>query len=94
MFGLDDCADEAKVRLSKVLPRAGTAMHYVYDLGDWWEHQITLEQIIEDGDATGPTCITGQGDAPVEDWSPDCGQEPARFHIDAINRGLASPAYV
>jgi hypothetical protein len=32
---LDDCADEARVRLGRVLPRAGDAMRYVYDLGDW-----------------------------------------------------------
>jgi hypothetical protein len=87
---IDDCADESWVRLGRVLARAGDAMRYVYDLGDWWEHEITLERIIEP-DRTGgePACVGGQGDAPVEDWFPDCGRDPTPFNLDVINRGLA-----
>lgn len=87
---IDDCADESRVRLGRMLARAGDAMRYVYDLGDWWEHEITLERIIEP-DRTGgePACVGGQGDAPVEDWFPDCGRDPTPFNLDVINRGLA-----
>jgi hypothetical protein len=90
-YQLDDCADESRVRLGKILPRAGGSMSYVYDLGDWWEHQITIEQIIEADAAAGPTCTGGQGDAPVEDWSPECGRDSTPFDIDAINRRFAEP---
>ena len=88
-FHLDDCADEYRARLSKVLPRANGSMSYVYDMGDWWEHQISVEKIIESGGLAGPRCTDGQGDAPVEDWSPDCGREPTPFDIAAINRRFA-----
>jgi hypothetical protein len=65
-------------------------MRYVYDLGDWWEHQITLERVIE-SDATTrvSTCVGGQGDAPVEDWFPGCGREPTPFDMESINDRLA-----
>jgi hypothetical protein len=87
---LDDCADEARVRLGRVLPRAGDAMRYVYDLGDWWEHEITLERIIGPDTGSGePVCVGGQGDAPAEDWFPGCGRDPTPFNLGVINRGLA-----
>lgn len=88
-FELDDCADETRARLRKVLPRANGSMSYVYDMGDWWEHQISVEKIIESDSGARPTCTDGQGDAPVEDWSPDCGREPTAFDIAAINRRFA-----
>lgn len=88
-FNLDDCGDEARVRLGRALPRPGESMSYVYDLGDWWEHQITVERISAPDGATGPTCVGGQGDAPVEDWFPDCGREPASFDIDVLNHRFA-----
>jgi hypothetical protein len=88
-FDLDDCADEARVRLSKVLAKAGGSMSYVYDMGDWWEHRITLEKIIHTDSATGPSCTDGRGDAPVEDWTPDSDRKPTPFDAAAINHKLA-----
>ncbi len=89
-FDLDDCADESRVRLGRLLTRAGGSIGYVYDLGDSWEHQITVERIIEsDAADETPTCVGGQGDAPVEDWYPDCGRDPTPFDLDEINRRLA-----
>ena len=87
---MDDCADESRVRLGRVLPRAGDRMRYVYDLGDWWEHEITLERIIEpEPGGEGQVCVGGQGDAPVEDWFPGCGRDPTPLNLDVVNRGLA-----
>ena len=89
-FELDDCADEARVRLGKVLHRAGGSMRYVYDLGDWWEHQITLERVIESDATTRVSiCVGGQGDAPVEDWFPGCDRKSILFDTESINRRLA-----
>jgi hypothetical protein len=90
-YELDDCDDENIVRLSRVLPVAGATMTYVYDFGDWWAHTITLEKTIHaDPAATYPTCLTGRGDAPVEDWNPEYPEEPTPFDRDDINRRLAA----
>jgi hypothetical protein len=54
------------------------------------ENQITVELIEEsDNVAAIPDCVGGQGDAPVEDWTPECGLDAKPFDIDAINRRLA-----
>jgi hypothetical protein len=67
-------------------------MTYVYDFGDWWEHTITLEKTLDaDPAASYPTCLTGRGDAPVEDWNPEYPEEPTPFDRDDINRRLAAP---
>jgi hypothetical protein len=87
---LDDAADESTARLGMMLPRAGATMTYVYDLGDWWEHRITVERVIDGGDPDADAvCVAGQGDAPVEDWFPDCGRDPTPFDLAEINRYLA-----
>ncbi|WP_165036601.1 plasmid pRiA4b ORF-3 family protein [Candidatus Protofrankia californiensis] len=92
-YKLDDCGDEDAVRLSRVLPREGAALTYVYDFGDWWEHTITLEKIVDaEAAAVYPTCLTGCGDAPVEDWNPEYPEEPTPFDRDDINRDLAALA--
>jgi hypothetical protein len=89
--GPDDCADESLVRLGRLLPRAGGAMTYVYDLGDWWEHRITVERIMATAEPEETAvCVGGQGDAPVEDWYPDCGRDPTPFDVAGINRRLGS----
>jgi len=90
--GLEDCGDESGVRLLKVLPRKGATMTYVYDLGDCWEHRITLEQIdeLEDSDEMPAVCTGGSGDAPVEDWNPEDGPAVTPFDIEAINHRLAA----
>jgi hypothetical protein len=89
-FGLEECDDEETARLSRVLPKPGAKMTYVYDFGDWWEHTITLEKIVDaDPAATYPTCLAGHGDAPVEDWDPEYPEDPVPFDRDDINRRLA-----
>jgi hypothetical protein len=63
---------------------------YVYDLGDWWQHEITLEKILDPDDAlTYPACVTGREEAPVEDWNPDYPQDPVPFDKDVLNHDLA-----
>lgn len=37
-------------------------------------------------------CVTGQGDAPVEDWHPDCGRDTTPYDLAAINRRLSGVA--
>jgi Plasmid pRiA4b ORF-3-like protein len=88
-FGLEETADEFRARLGKVASSVGATLTYVYDLGDHWEHRIVVERIIETDEAeTSPICVGGQGDAPEEDWFPDCGRDATPFDLTAINQRL------
>ncbi|MFD1659626.1 hypothetical protein ACFSL4_15835 [Streptomyces caeni] len=53
-------ADEDGVALADVLPRAGGRLSYTYDLGDDWEHRITVEEVRPAGpDEAGQMMCTG-----------------------------------
>lgn len=81
--------DEDKTTLAMAFARARKPISYVYDFGDSWHHEITLERTVDPDQAvTYPVCVDGRGDAPVE----DCGEdEPAwiPFDQDGINTRLA-----
>jgi hypothetical protein len=40
---------------------------YFYDFGDNWEHEITLEKILDDYDLPYPTLLMAKGNCPPED---------------------------
>jgi hypothetical protein len=42
-------------------------IEYVYDFGDYWKHDISLEEVLEDYNYGYPTCIEGEGTCPPED---------------------------
>ncbi|MEV0567250.1 hypothetical protein [Dactylosporangium sp. NPDC050588] len=88
-FNLEESEDESAVRLSKLLPGRGARMTYVYDLGDRWEHTITVDRITVPTDPGPITCTAGAGDAPVEDWNEDDGPDTTPFDLDTINQRLA-----
>jgi hypothetical protein len=89
-YNLEEHGDENAVRLAKALPKAGTRMAYLYDFGDSWQHDVVLEAILDHDDSTVyPTCVSGRGNAPVEDWDPEVPEEPSPFDRDEINRRLA-----
>ena len=60
--------DETRVRLDRVVRRAGARFSYLYDFGDGWEHQVVVEEIQppEPG-ATYPVCLAGKRRCPPED---------------------------
>jgi hypothetical protein len=62
-----DMYDEREYRINKLL-KEGDSFEYIYDLGDFWEHEITVEKIIppEDG-VKYPICIYGERSCPPED---------------------------
>ncbi|MCM4084572.1 plasmid pRiA4b ORF-3 family protein [Paractinoplanes hotanensis] len=92
-FGLEETADEFRARLGRLAPNAGSALTYVYDLGDRWEHRILVERIIEtEQPETSAVCVGGQGDAPEEDWFPGCGRDATPFDLAAINERLSGTA--
>lgn len=61
-------ADELDARLDQVAGKGGR-LSYTYDFGDWWEHEILIEDVSEaDPDDAGyPRCVDGAGACPPED---------------------------
>lgn len=89
-FDVDD--DEDKITLATAFAWARKPISYVYDFGDSWQHDITLEKTAEPDPAVSyPVCVVGRGDAPVE----DCGDDEPEwipFDQDGINKRLAHAA--
>ncbi len=56
------------VKLNQVLKSPNDFIHYIYDFGDDWLHEIVLKDIIEPDDSVSyPRCISGENAAPPED---------------------------
>jgi hypothetical protein len=57
-----------KIKLSDFQLRPQERFEYVYDFGDNWEHNISVEKTLPvDPAQTYPVCITGRGECPPED---------------------------
>lgn len=64
---LDD-EDGSEVPISQVLPVEKSKLLYVYDFGDYWRHEITLEKIVDkDPKLSYPRCVKGKRACPPED---------------------------
>jgi Plasmid pRiA4b ORF-3-like protein len=62
-------------------------MHYTYDFGDGWEHDIVLEkQLDPDPGEQSPTCLVGKGPCPPE----DCG---GSWGYADLKESLADPSH-
>ncbi|PYE11781.1 pRiA4b ORF-3-like protein [Williamsia limnetica] len=68
--GFDDLPSvnhlELDVRLEELLTEPGESIIYLYDFGDDWAHQLTLEAIVGD-DISGASCPDGARACPPED---------------------------
>ncbi len=65
--------DPRKVILADFKLRPGERFLYEYDMGDFWQHDLRLEQVLAgDPRPIYPLCIGGTGDCPPE----DCGGPP------------------
>ena len=63
-----DILDEMDYRLQQVLKKEKDTLHYVYDFGDSWEHEILLEKILPFVPGTNlPVCVEGSRACPPED---------------------------
>eukprot|EP01104_Vermistella_antarctica_P020311 TRINITY_DN864_c0_g1_i2.p1 TRINITY_DN864_c0_g1~~TRINITY_DN864_c0_g1_i2.p1 ORF type:complete len:444 (+),score=88.20 TRINITY_DN864_c0_g1_i2:48-1334(+) len=61
-------ADDRKVPLAFVVQKAGDLLQYCYDLGDQWEHMITVEEVVSSDECqTAVELIDGRGAPPPED---------------------------
>ena len=63
----EDTTEASEVTLQQVLKRKGSKLTYIYDFGDWWEHQILLEEQTNGPELEIPICITGKKACPPED---------------------------
>jgi len=82
LYGVPDLDDERKiidvkrVRIHDLVPRVGTEFEYVYDFGDYWQHGLLLEAILQpDPDAPYPRCIDGERNCPPENVGGSGGYE-------------------
>jgi len=68
----------SRVRLRDVLAPDTTTIHYTYDFGDSWEHQLVVSDVRqgESGSAY-PRFIAGERDCPPE----DCGGIPGFYEM-------------
>ncbi|MGC9316571.1 MAG: plasmid pRiA4b ORF-3 family protein [Armatimonadota bacterium] len=63
-----EAADETEACLIDLDLAAGTSFEYVYDFGDWWVHEITVEEVLErDPEQSYPVCRGGEMAGPPED---------------------------
>jgi hypothetical protein len=59
--------DEMDYRLEDVT-RIGGRLRYTYDFGDWWEHDVIVEDVLRaDPVARYPLCVAGERACPPED---------------------------
>ena len=57
-----------RVRLREIIIREMAKFTYIYDFGDYWEHEITVERIISSNEELRhPVCIEGKRACPPED---------------------------
>jgi hypothetical protein len=69
--------DAMKVRLRDVLTPRRTRIDYLYDMGDSWEHRLTVTNIRQgEPDTSYPHYVAGEWAAPPE----DCGGIPGFYH--------------
>ena len=58
----------ASKKLSDVAPLAGDRLHYTYDFGDGWDHQIVVEDVLAaDPGVKYPRAVAGRRAGPPED---------------------------
>jgi len=59
--------DELDVRLDAVAQKGGRLL-YTYDFGDWWEHDVLVEDVFAaEPDEHYPLCVDGASACPPED---------------------------
>jgi hypothetical protein len=64
---MDEGPWTSELRVGGVPLQEGQSMRYVYDFGDWWEFDVTLERVdTADTAAADPVILEGRGEAPEQ----------------------------
>jgi hypothetical protein len=88
-----DLAPEDGIRLDQIIttdpaPGTHTVLDYLYDFGDDWKHQVSVETVTAaDPGSRYPRCTGGQGACPPE----DCGGIPGYQRLRDVLAGPPSP---
>jgi hypothetical protein len=65
-----------KYRLQQLVRRPGVRFQYIYDYGDYWVHEIAVEEILpSQPDGHYPVCLTSERHCPPEDVGGTIGYE-------------------
>ena len=63
-----DVTEDGDVTLAEVLKTEGDSVTYLYDFGDYWQHEVLLEEIIPVTEVVkAPLCLGGERRCPPED---------------------------
>lgn len=65
--GPNEIIDSRNLKIGDVLIEKGQKLSYLYDFGDYWQHSVTLERIIENLSIPFPICCNGELNCPPED---------------------------
>ena len=81
-----DWLDADEEFIDEYFKAPGNSVRYIYDLGDSWEHTVTVEKILtfEEADGELPRCTDGSGACPPE----DCGGIPG---YERLLKSLTKP---
>lgn len=71
----DESLNAETTLLSEIFVLEKQKFTYLYDSGDDWKHQITLEKILTDDETEKPILLKGQGACPPEDCGGSWGYE-------------------
>ncbi|WP_287715179.1 IS1096 element passenger TnpR family protein [Blautia sp.] len=62
---------------------------YIYDFGDYWEHRVTIEKVIEDYGSSYPVVLKYKGETPFE----DCGGIYRYYDLQEILKDPSHPEH-
>ncbi len=82
----DEEDDSLDTEIGEIITKINQKFQYNYDFGDFWEHEIVLEKILEnDTNEIYPKCVSGKRNSPPE----DCGGPWAYMNIlEKHNQGI------
>lgn len=65
-----------RTRVCQVLSGVGAELEYLYDFGDYWQHDLVLEKVLDPSqDVLYPRCAGGERNCPPEDVGGPAGYE-------------------
>lgn len=83
-----DMIDSNEITLSEIFRAEGQKFSYLYDFGDYWLHNITVEKVI-DIKLAKVDCLGGKGACPPE----DCGGPHGYQHLKQILADRKNPEH-